>query len=130
MDFPDPPTPDANFAMLVEFNNSQKELSPSTEDTVEAAVSKKLREAGVIDSVVTISQDTSLGSRNVMGGGRVIEPPELNHLNFNFQEDVLSVTQIQKAQRVIIGTLREYEVPAQEENVLVRAVAPIDLGSL
>lgn len=129
-DLPTPPTPDAEFALIVTFPNDQKELDPSTEDTVEAAVAKKAREAGVTDSHVSVSQETARGSRNVMGGGRVIEPPELNRLHFSFDEDMLSVSQLSQAQRIIVGTLREYEIPARDENVRVRAVAPIDLGSL
>lgn len=123
-DIPDLPTRDAKIAFLVNFPGDQKELPPSAEDTIEADISRELRQEGITDQPVIVHQNTAFMSGGVMGAD------ELHDIQVNTQETLLSVSQIQQAQRIVVNSMRKYEVPASMENVLMKAVSPTILGDM
>jgi len=120
-ELPDP-MPQANFAFIVKFDAEQPELTPSIIDTIEASVTKQLQESGVTDGVVNADQSSS-----PLPGLR--QKRDVSELYFSVPESEMSPSQIQMVQRVIVNTANEYQVPARMENVVVKATAPVSLGS-
>ncbi len=123
-DFPNLPKPEARIAMSVIFPGDEEELLPGHLDTVEAEVTRQAKDLGVSQGMVSVHQEVD---RTPVGSG---EPNELRSLTFRFPERTMDFEQMRKARRAILGTLNDYDLTAREENILVQATVPIDLGDL
>jgi hypothetical protein len=117
-----PPTPTAKLEIIVTFVQDVEELSPGHEDTIQASVSKKAREAGITPEPIFVHQDVSIAF------GEPMEPNALNELTFQLQETTISADQLPRLTRIIVDTCRDFEVPASQENVLVSTYAPLNIS--
>jgi len=122
IDFDLPPTPTAKLEIIVTFTQDVRELPPGHEDTIEASVSKKAREAGITPDPILVHQGVS---RTV---GAPMKPNTLDKMAFQLQETTISADQLPRLTRIIVNTCREFEVPAREENVLLSSYAPVTLS--
>jgi len=121
LDIDPPPTPTAKLEIIVRFAQDIEELPPGLNDTIEASVSKKAREAGITPDPILVYQDVTLAV------GDPMEPNTLNEMAFQLQETTISADQLPRLTRIIVDTCRDYEVPARQENVLLSSYAPVTL---
>jgi hypothetical protein len=121
-DFAPPPTPTAKLEIIVRFVQDVEELPPGHEDTIQASVSKKAREAGITPDPIFVHQDVS------MTFDEPLEPNTLNELAFQLEETTISADQLPRLTRIIVDTCRDFEVPASQENVLVSTYAPFTIS--